>query len=90
MRLLTIDQAAEATQFCRNTIKTAIKSGELRHGKFGRLVRIREEDLAEWVAQKIEGTMRLRLMFDQEIEKLQVIEKTLTGRQWPSINRARK
>lgn len=77
--LLTIEQAAERTQFCRATIKQAIKDGELRHGKFGRLVRIREEDLAAWINRKIEGTMRLRQGLDGEISKLQILEKTLAG-----------
>lgn len=79
MRLLTIEQAAEMTQFCENTIKSAIKSGRLRHGKFGRFVRIDEQDLIAWVRRQIEETMRSRAGLDKEISKLEVIEKTLVG-----------
>ena len=81
MKLLTIEQAAEATQFCKNTIREAIKNKELRHGKFGRLVRIEEDDLVAWVRRKIEETMRSRAGLDEEISKLEVIEKTLVGGQ---------
>lgn len=81
MKLLTIEQAAEATQFCKNTIRDAIKNKELRHGKFGRLVRITEEDLAAWVRRKIEETMQSRAGLEKEISNLEVIEKTLVSRQ---------
>lgn len=81
MTLLTIEQAAKATQFCRNTIKAAIKSGELRHGRFGRLVRIDEADLHAWIRRKIAVTMQSRDALEAEVAKMQLVEKKLSVHQ---------
>lgn len=73
--LLTIEQAAERTQFCRNTIKKAMRDGELRFGKFGRLTRIKESDLQDWIDRKIAGTMRSQPGAGGYSPDVQVIEK---------------
>lgn len=78
--LLTTEQAAEKTQFCRNTIKKAMRDGELRFGKFGRAIRIKESDLEAWVERKIVGTMRAQGGSPASPTNFQVIEKTTGGR----------
>lgn len=79
MKLLTIEDCGEITQFCRNTIKKAIKDGELKHGKFGRLIRVREEDLQEWIRRKIAGTMQSQTDSGVASADFQVIETIIGG-----------
>lgn len=55
MNLLTIKDAAEELQMSEGWIKKAIREKKLKCARFGRAVRIRPEDLAEYVAGKIEG-----------------------------------
>lgn len=74
---LTIEQATERGQFCRNTIKKAMRTGELRHMRFGRLIRIKVEDFDQWMAGKIVGTPRVQTGSEVATPDFQVIEKTV-------------
>lgn len=73
---LTIEQAAERGQFCRNTVKKAMRAGELRYMRFGRLVRIKVEDFDSWMEQQIEVTSTSQERSLVVSRKNQVVEKT--------------
>ena len=49
-KLFTIEQIATFTQFSTRQIRRWIKSGELKASKFGRCLRIAENDLALFLA----------------------------------------
>lgn len=55
MKLLTIKDAADALQMSQGWIKKAIREGELPVIRFGRSVRIFEEQLVRY-CKKFEGT----------------------------------
>jgi excisionase family DNA binding protein len=50
VRMLTVEQVADLSGLCSKTIRNYIKSGHLPAHYFGRFVRVRETDLAEWQA----------------------------------------
>lgn len=50
--LLTLDAAAEVLGCSRATVKRRIRSGALPAFRDGRLVRVRESDLARYVAER--------------------------------------
>lgn len=48
-RLLTIEQAAEITQTCSRWIREQVKAENLRAHRFGRMIRIAQDDLAAFI-----------------------------------------
>jgi len=53
-RPLTVREAAAAANCSHMTIRRAIAAGELAHFRRGRLIRVLDEDLAEWLRVRVE------------------------------------
>lgn len=51
-KLLTIEQVAEILQVEKATAWKWCREGKIPAAKFGRIYRIREQDLASWIAEK--------------------------------------
>lgn len=77
--LLTIDEAAKRIRMSSGWIRSAVRAGELRIVRFGKVrgVRIRPEDLEAFVRNKIVGIARSH---EQGMAALAKIEKSLN--QW--------
>jgi excisionase family DNA binding protein len=52
---LSLDESAKRTELCTRTLTRAIAAGRLRAFRVGRLVRIAEPDLQEFVERKPAG-----------------------------------
>ena len=75
--LLTIAEAANTTRMSEGFIKAAIRSGELRSGKFGRNRRILVDDLRAWAVRIIAGNTTDHGQSPAETSGNQVIERTV-------------
>jgi excisionase family DNA binding protein len=51
--LLTIEEAAERLAFSKSYLYQLISAGKIKHVKFPNAVRIREEDLEAWIAERL-------------------------------------
>lgn len=52
-KMLTVDEAAESISFSRRSFYRAIAAGELQVFKFGKMARIRVEDLDAFIARHL-------------------------------------
>ena len=55
MPLLSVNKVAETLGLGRSTVYQLISRGELPAARFGRAVRVRPEDLEEFIAAKMNG-----------------------------------
>lgn len=53
VRLLSLTQASERVQLSRWTLRRAIERGELEGLRFGRLIRVSEQALEAWIADRL-------------------------------------
>lgn len=67
--LLTIDEAAKQIRMSAGWIRQAIRNKELDAVRFGRSVRIRQQELDRYVEARIEGTAQSLERWRRELEK---------------------
>lgn len=79
MILFTISEAAKQTMMSEGFIKAAIRSGELRSGKFGKSRRILADDLKAWAVKIVVKTTDHGQSLTDSAQN-QVTEKTVSVR----------
>lgn len=56
---LTVDQVAKRLNVGRSTAYNMINSGEIKSFHFGRLIRVSENDLNEYLASKMQANLHM-------------------------------
>lgn len=59
--MTSVPRAARALGISKDWLYQAVHAGEIQHIQFGRNVRIRYQDAADWVARKLAEGARLEL-----------------------------